>query len=103
MMTYFITRHPGAVQWANAHNVSFDVHLEHLLSLDKLQSGDVVIGTLPINLISQINAMSVRYIHLSLQIPPELRGVELTVEQLKQCYATLKEFQVTKLADIASF
>lgn len=26
-------------------DIHFDIHLEHLLSLDKLQAGDVIIGT----------------------------------------------------------
>lgn len=96
MTTYFITRHVGAVDWAKANNIAFDVHLEHLLSLDELKSGDTIIGTLPINMIAQINAKGVRYIHLSLEIPPELRGVELNVEQLNACRATLEEFYVEK-------
>lgn len=97
MTTYFITRHSGALQWANAHNIHFDVHLEHLVSLDKLQVGDLVIGTLPINIISQINEIGVRYMHLSLTIPPHLRGVELDMSQLNACDATLEEFHVTKI------
>lgn len=101
MTTYFITRHTGALQWAAAHQVAFDVHLEHLLDLEELNAGDVVIGTLPINIISQINNMGVRYIHLSLQIPPHLRGVELDISQLNECQATLEEFVVSKVGDIA--
>lgn len=96
MTTYFITRHTGAIDWAKANGITFDVHLEHLLSLDELKSGDTIIGTLPINMIAQINALGVRYIHLSLEIPPHLRGVELNVEQLNDCHATLEEFYVEK-------
>lgn len=98
MTTYFITRHTGALDWAQANGVHFDVHLPHLLNVDELQSEDVIIGTLPINIISQINELGVRYIHLSLDIPPQLRGVELTVEQLNECQATLEEFYVKKVA-----
>lgn len=97
MTTYFISRHVGAVEWATVNQIDFDVHLMHLLSLDELQSGDVVIGTLPINIIAQINALGVRYIHLSLEIPPQLRGVELTAAQLDECCASLEEFYVKKL------
>jgi len=39
-------------------------------------------------------------LHLSLKIPPHLRGVELDIEQLKVCQATLEEFVVTKISDI---
>ena len=100
MTTYFITRHPGALKWATTHHVAFDVHLEHLMALDTLESGDVVIGTLPINIIYRLNARGVRYLHLSLEIPPQLRGAELDVAQLKACKATLEAFFVTKVADV---
>ncbi|MDO4896854.1 MAG: CRISPR-associated protein Csx16 [Moraxella sp.] len=100
MTTYFITRHIGALDWAGENGVHFDVHLSHLLDFDELKSGDVIIGTLPVNIISQINELGVHYIHLSLTIPPHLRGVELTAEQLDECQATLEEFYVKKLAKI---
>lgn len=100
MTTYFITRHIGALDWAKVKDVHFDVHLTHLLNFDELKSGDVIIGTLPVNIISQINELGVRYVHLSLDIPPQLRGVELTAEQLDECQASLEEFHVKKLAKI---
>ncbi|MFV5525595.1 CRISPR-associated protein Csx16 [Acinetobacter variabilis] len=96
MTTYFVTRHPGAVAWAKSVELQYDVHLEHLMSLEQVQAEDVVIGTLPINMVYALNRKSVRYIHLSLNIPPTLRGMELNVEQLKQCQATLEEFTVEK-------
>lgn len=98
MTTYFITRHLGALDWAKKNGVDFDVHLTHLNDDMPLKAGDVIIGTLPINIIAQINAMGVRYIHLSLTIPPHLRGVELNVDELNECQATLEEFLVKKLS-----
>lgn len=97
MTTYFVTRHPGALQWAATNQVAFDVHLSHLDDLSNLEMGDVVIGTLPINIVYQINQLGVRYIHLSLEIPPSLRGVELDIAQLNACKATLEEFVVTQV------
>lgn len=96
MTTYFITRHPGALAWAKLNNLAYDIHTEHLVSLDQLKKGDTVIGTLPINMVYQLNQKSVRYVHLSLEIPANLRGVELSAEQLQQCQATLEEFWVSK-------
>lgn len=32
MTTYFITRHHGAIDWADANDVHFDVHLENLIA-----------------------------------------------------------------------
>lgn len=97
MTTYFITRHHGAIEWAQVNGVHFDVHLEHLLGLDELRVGDVIIGTLPINIVCQINELGVDYIHLSLDIPPHLRGVELSAVQLDECKASLERFFVKKL------
>lgn len=94
MTTYFITRHLGALDWAKQNGVDFDVHLIHLNDDMPLKVGDVIIGTLPINIIAKINATGVRYIHLSLTIPSYLRGVELSVKQLDECQASLQEFEV---------
>jgi CRISPR-associated protein Csx16 len=92
--TYLVTRHAGAVQWAAQTGLHYDVHLPHLLTLEQLCKGDIVIGTLPINMVCQLTQKGVRYMHLSLQIPSHLRGVELSAAQLEACHATLQEFQV---------
>lgn len=97
MTTYFVTRHSGALQWAHQKQLSFDVHLEHLIDLHLLHENDVVIGTLPINLVCALNEKGIRYIHLSLEIPVQLRGTELSADQLNECHASLQEFVVHKL------
>lgn len=94
MTTYFVTRHQGAIDWAKASNVQFDVHLTHLGDDIVLKSGDTVIGTLPINIVYDINQLGVRYLHLSLDMPAHLRGLELNAEQLLVCNASLQEFVV---------
>lgn len=96
MTTYFITRHLDSLTWAKDNHIHFDKHLTHLDTLDELKSGDTVIGTLPINMVYQINQLGVRYLHLSLNIPKDLRGMELNTEQLKACNITLEEYHVYK-------
>lgn len=96
MTTYFITRHLGSVAWANANQIHYDKHLTHLDDVACLKSGDTVIGTLSVNLIYAINQAGVRYVHLSLDIPAHLRGVELGDDELAICKATLEEFVVIK-------
>lgn len=98
MTTYFVTRHEGAVEWAKLNHLKFDVHLTHLSNFEQLLADDIIIGTLPIQLVYQLNCRGIRYIHLSLEIPPELRGVELTAQQLQSCKASLEEFSVQKCA-----
>ena len=94
MAVYFISRHLGAVDWAKKNHIHFDLHLTHLTDIEKLLPNDVVIGTLPINIVAMLTHKSVRYIHLSLKIPVELRGAELTAQQLDTCQASLEEFEV---------
>ena len=42
MTTYFVSRHPGALQWMQAHGPAFDRHLLHLEEADlaRLAPGD---------------------------------------------------------------
>jgi len=94
MTVYFITRHLGAAAWAVQNHVHFDLHLTHLNDIETLRQNDMVIGTLPMNIVAILNRKGVRYIHLSLQIPAELRGMELTAQQLDACQAALEEFEV---------
>ena len=97
MTIYFVTRHVGALQWAKLNALHFDVHLEHLIDFDQLNQNDVIIGTLPINMVYMLNIKGIRYIHLSLEIPPHLRGIELTADQLTECKASLEAFSVKKI------
>ena len=61
------------------------------------QAGDTIIGTLPINLISKVCESGGRYLHLSLDLPEEARGKELTPEDMNQYNARLEEYKAVKL------
>lgn len=94
MTVYFISRHAGALDWAKEQNIHFDIHLTHLDNLDGLNPNDIIIGTLPINMVADLNMRQIRYVHLSLRIPAKLRGIELNAEQLRLCQIQLQEFSV---------
>lgn len=98
MTTYFISRHPGAVQWAREHNIGVDRKLAHL-DIDDIRPGDVVIGSLPVNLVAELTQRNARYLHLTLDLPPEWRGRELNIEQMRQCRARLEEYRVDKVEE----
>lgn len=102
-MIYIITRHGGAQQWINQQieagsyaqfSGQASQHLTHLASDVVLQHGDIVIGNLPVGMIATFNKNGVRYFHLDITIPAELRGKELELEQLIQLGATLQEYCV---------
>jgi len=94
MTTCFVSRHPGALDWAAGEGLVVDRVVAHL-DPATLQPGDVVIGTLPIHLAVRVCARGGRYLHLSLELPPEQRGRELSTADLRRFGARLEAFRVT--------
>ncbi len=92
---WFVSRHPGAVEWAARHGIAVDRRVEHL-DLEEVEPGDTVIGTLPVHLAAEVCARGARYVHLSLDLPPDLRGRELSVDELNACHARLEEYRIVK-------
>jgi CRISPR-associated protein Csx16 len=88
-----VTRHQGALDWLNQEKVQFDRHILHL-AIDQLQPGDGVIGNLPVPMVADLTAMGVRYWHLSFDVPLELRGVELSADQLRKLGIQLRAYRV---------
>ncbi|MFM2069223.1 MAG: hypothetical protein RLZZ584_4132 [Pseudomonadota bacterium] len=95
MTTWFISRHPGAVEWARRQGLQVDHWLMHLdLDLAVIGPGDTVAGTLPIHLAAQVCQRGARYLHLSLDLPARLRGRELSADDLALAGARLEQFHV---------
>lgn len=94
MTTWFVTRHPGAVAWAQRRGLAVDRQLAHLAP-EQIAPGDTVIGTLPVNLVARVCARGGRYLHLSLDLPAEARGRELTADELERYGARLEAYVVT--------
>ena len=93
MTIWFVSRHPGALQWMQQHGPAFDRHVPHLDPAD-VQRGDTVIGTLPVHLAAQVCARGAVYLHLVLETPPEARGRELSAQELAALGATLQGFDI---------
>ncbi len=91
--TWFVSRHPGALQWMRQHGPAFDHHVSHLDPVD-VQAGDRVIGTLPIHLAAQVCARGAGYWHLVLCLPEAARGHDLSAQELSTLGATLQQFDV---------
>ncbi|MCK5925435.1 MAG: CRISPR-associated protein Csx16 [Methylococcales bacterium] len=95
MTTYFVTRHTNAKEWATEEGIAIDRVIEHL-DLEQIKAGDKVLGSLPVNLVAELTAKKVRYFHLSLNVPIELRGQEISAQLMREFGAKLEEFQVFK-------
>lgn len=97
MSIYLVSRHRGAVEWMQHMGHHYDQHLTHLDSYDNLCAEDVVVGSLPINIVADLAECGVSYRHLSLSIPEHLRGIELTAKQLSSFDAKLEEYAVRRI------
>ncbi|BBD76984.1 CRISPR-associated protein Csx16 [Hydrogenophilus thermoluteolus] len=92
---WFVSRHPGAVAWAARQGLKVDRQVAHL-DPDEVQAGDTVIGTLPVHLAAQVCARKARYLHLSLDLPPEARGLELSADDLERYGARLEAYHIAQ-------
>lgn len=97
MTTLLISRHPSAIAWVKS-KMPVDEVLTHLTDehLAKLTPAHTVIGTLPIHLASAVCDTGATFIYLSLDTPPELRGQELTIEQMDKLGARFENYKVIK-------
>jgi CRISPR-associated protein Csx16 len=92
---YAISRHTGALDWI-CSRMAVDVVLSHLGGMP-LVRGDIVVGLLPAHMAARLNAQGVRYLHLSMELPAALRGVELSPAQMDACNARLTELHITEI------
>lgn len=100
MTTWLVTRHKGAEKWASMAGVCPDAGcVVASLEPQLVAAGDLVVGTLPINIAADIVARGARYLHLSLNVPPEARGQELSPDDMRKYGARLEEYEIRKTID----
>lgn len=95
MTAVFVTRHPGAREWARNQGFEIDVLVDHL-DPATVRTGDQVLGSLPVNLAAEVCARGGRYFHLTLVLPAEWRGWELSAGDMERFGAKLEEFFVER-------
>ena len=102
MTSWFISRHPGAQQWAQHSKIAVDYFVPHVSNelITQIKAGDRVMGTLPVNLAAKVCAVGAKYFNLTLDLPKDLRGTELSLQQMLQCHARLEEFTLAPQPNI---
>lgn len=95
MTTYFVTRHKGAVEWARARGIEAE-SIAHL-DPETIKPGDKVLGTLPVSVAAEVCRRGAHYFHLTLDMPPDARGRELTLNDMDAFGAKLEEFEVRRI------
>lgn len=91
MTTYFVTRHNGAKDWAIEEGFSDAVAVSHF-DVEVVHPGDKVLGTLPVPLAAIVVARGGEYHHLTLDLPADARGKELTAADMRAYGARLEQF-----------
>lgn len=94
MTIWFVSRHPGAIEWAQRRGMTVDRWAPHL-DVAEIRAGDTVIGTLPVNLAAAVCAKGAIYLNLSLNLPHAWRGRELTADELEAADARLEQFVIS--------
>lgn len=94
--TYFVTRHAGAIQWAEQQNLKNVVQVKHF-DASIIKPGDQVVGTLPINLIAEINRYGGHYGHITLKLTESERGKELTASDMERLGAKIEWFSAVAI------
>lgn len=97
-MIYFVSRHPGALQWMQDRFIGQPARvLTHLPGDFSPGPGDRIFGVLPLQWVQRITAAGAQAWVLEVELPPELRGRELTAEQLSQRGAALVLYEARAL------
>lgn len=95
MTVWFVSRHPGAVEWARRRGLEA-VATDHL-DPAKVGFRDVVIGTLPVGLVAEVQHRGASFYILELNLPAEARGRELSADDMDRFGARLVEYRVERL------
>lgn len=95
-ITWFVSRHPGAIEWARRQGLAVDRWVTHL-AVGDVAANDTVIGSLPVNLAAAVCKRGARYLHLSLEVPEAWRGRELTANELLAIAARLDAYCIVRV------
>lgn len=95
---HVITRHPGAADWVSQH-LGFKVHAISHLEIDAIESGGSYYGVFPLHLAAAICTKGSACWAISVNMPPALRGQELSAQQLDELDARLVRYNVQAIAE----
>lgn len=94
MKKLIVTRHAGLIEYLRRNNITGDV-TPHL-NLDEVSSNITQVwGVIPLPLIAKLNEKGIDVYNVNLNMPLELRGKELTLEQMDQVDVAVNKVTVT--------
>ncbi len=91
-MPIIVSRHRGLVQWLEEQGITGEI-ISHISDPKQIR-GKIVYGVLPIGLAAEADTV------VTVELPklaPELRGKDLSVEEMKAAGARLRAFRVRRV------
>ena len=102
MNIWFVGRHTGALEWVKNQDIAVTKTVTHLSQEDWPGAGDIVIGTLPVQLVAELNILGVRFMHLQLTLTEADRGRELTADDMNRLGAKLVEYIAMRIQPVSN-
>lgn len=96
-MIWFVSRHPGALAWAQTQGLAWHRAVTHIDPAD-VSAGDDVYGVLPAHIAATLCSRGVRYWHLATEVPESLRGCEMSAEAMAAHGARFVRLHVQEVA-----
>lgn len=93
MTVWLASRHLGAIAWVRRAGIQIDREVAHL-DPTLVCAGDTVIGTLPMHVAAEVCMRGARFFALDLHLTADMRGRELSEEELQGFQCTLTEYRV---------
>ena len=97
MKVLIVTRHTATVEWIKSTLLPSDeVSVVAHYAPGMEDSFDYVVGILPMNYVADMYVRNpkIRYYQVSMEVPEEFRGKELTIEQMDKFHASLVPYYV---------
>ena len=96
--TTLVTRHQGTREWVERLGLAVDRSIGHLddQTLAAIHPGDCVIGTLPAHLAAAGCERGAEYHSIAVDVPLNLRGLELSADQLHGLGAYLVQVEARR-------
>jgi len=92
MKVVIVSRHEGTINYLKKHYPNAEV-VNHIDDPKKFKDS-LIIGNLPLHMVSEILKNGNRFVMVSLDVPKELRGKELNESELKEY---IKLYEIKKL------
>ncbi|MDO4776202.1 MAG: CRISPR-associated protein Csx16 [Cardiobacteriaceae bacterium] len=92
--TWFISRHPGAIDWIKQQPGWHIDHIVSHLNPEDIQPGDTVLGTLPVHLAAAICARGAAFYFLQIPQKADKRGSEYSATDMTRMGVSLKRFHI---------